>query len=86
MSTQSPLQEAISKAGNQEKLAELLTKAAKASQHPAIRRRRFKQQHISWWLNASAGSVPAEVAPLFEPAVGMSKERLRPDVFGQAGA
>jgi hypothetical protein len=82
MNTPSPLQEAIDKAGNQEALADLLTKAAKSLKDSPIRRRRFKQQHVSWWLTKSGGVVPAEVAPLFPIAVGIAKERMRPDVFG----
>ena len=85
MST-SPLEEAIQKAGNQVLLAEQITKAAKASLDPKMRRRRFKQQHVSWWLVQSQGVVPAEVAPLIEAATGIPREKLRPDVFGRVAA
>lgn len=78
------LQEAIQKAGNQEKLADLMNKAAKSIKGSPIRKRRFSQQNVSWWLNESHGLVPAEVAPVIEIATGVSKHRLRPDVFGIA--
>lgn len=86
MST-SALQDAIDKAGNQARLAELLTRAAKAlPKGSPMRGRRFSQQNVSWWLNESEGVVPAEVAPLFEPAVGKTAQAMRPDVFGLAAA
>lgn len=80
--TTSALQDAIDKAGNQSKLADLLTKAAKAApKGSTVRGRKFKQQHVSWWLSKSGGIVPAEVAPLFESAVGFPAHRMRPDLF-----
>lgn len=80
------LDRAIEAAGSQSELAVQITRAAKASRDPKIRRRRFKQQHVSWWMTKSGGNVPAEVAPLIETATGISKHELRPDVFGKAAA
>lgn len=85
VATLSPLEEAIAKAGNQIKLAELLTKAAKVlPKGSPLRGRKFKQQNISWWLHESDGVVPLEVAPLFELAVEIPRQRMRPDFFGAA--
>lgn len=80
----SALQQAIDKAGNQTKLAKLLTAAAREQKGLRVRRRKFSPQNISFWVKRSAGIVPADVAPLIELATGVPKHALRPDVFERA--
>jgi len=58
--------------------------AIKGSQSALARAVGKKQAHVWYWLNK--GQVPAEIAPKIEAATGgqVSKENLRPDVFGPA--
>lgn len=65
------LQKAIEIAGGQRALARSLGVA---------------QAHVWYWLNKSAGKVPAERAAQIEEAThgAVTRHDLRPDIFGQA--
>lgn len=62
------LEKAITKAGGQVALAKAIGKT---------------QQIISFWVRHKKGVVPAEVAILIESATGISRNELRPDLFGK---
>jgi DNA-binding transcriptional regulator YdaS (Cro superfamily) len=70
MGSKSALERAIQKAGSQTALARLIGR---------------KQQNVAYWLKAAKG-VPAEVASAIEAATdhSVTKEQLRPDIFGDA--
>ena len=61
------LQEAIDIAGSQNKLGALIGKT---------------QGHITVWLKRNK-KAPAEMVLLIEKETGVSRHRLRPDVFGE---
>lgn len=65
----SPLNRAISIAGSQQKLADLLGTT---------------QALIWFWLKSSKRGVPAERCIPIEKATGISRHELRPDIFGPA--
>ena len=68
----SPLARAISEAGGQSALARKIGR---------------NQQSIWQWLHKRDGLVPAEAAVAIEAAeVGVTKNELRPDVFGELEA
>jgi len=69
------LEEAIRAAGSQAELARRISSAE----------RPIKQGHVWNWLNRD-GKVPAEVVRDIERETGVSRHRLRPDVFGPAPA
>ena len=61
-----PLAEAVAIVGGQTQLAECLG---------------VSQQRVWWWLHRANGRVPAEYVVAIERATGVSRCRLRPDVF-----
>lgn len=65
------LADAIKAAGSQGKLAKGLTGMGK----------RISQQAISGWMQRQ-GICPAEFAAAIESLTGVSRHKLRPDVFG----
>lgn len=67
--TESPLLEAIRRAGSQSELA---------------RKIGVRQQNIWDWINKGKRQVPAEYAMAIEEATGVLASDLRPDVFCQA--
>jgi DNA-binding transcriptional regulator YdaS (Cro superfamily) len=60
--------------------------AAAGSQVALSRAIGVSQQRVSWWLNRSSGRVPAQFCQAIEDATGVSKNHLRPDVFGPLSA
>lgn len=69
----SALEQAVKKAGSQTKLAEICD--------AAVSGRVIRQGHVWAWLNKQ-GRLPAEFCLAVESATGISRHRLRPDVFG----
>lgn len=65
--TNQPLDRAIEIAGGQLKLAKAIGSA---------------QQTVSFWRTRANGKVPAEVCRAIEAATGVTRQELRPDVFG----
>lgn len=64
------LRAAVSAAGGQKALADLVT----ALGHP------IRQGHVWSWMNLQGGLAPPYIAPLVEAATGVSCELLRPDL------
>ena len=67
------LQEAVRKARGQTGLARICDAAAEA--------RDIRQGHVWGWLHKQ-GRLPAEFCLVVEEATGISRHRLRPDIFG----
>lgn len=67
---ESPIQEAIRKAGGQTALAKLLSAGG----------RKVSQGHIWAWLKRDGGA-PEDMCPAIEAVTGVMCERLRPDVL-----
>ena len=67
----SGLQKAVHKAGSQGKLASALSKEL---------RRKIYQSHVQGWL-ASWKGVPAEYCAAIEKVTGISRKKLRPDIY-----
>ena len=65
--TKESLLQAIEIVGGQSQLAELLD---------------IKQGHVSMWVNRNKKAPPAEYVLKIEKATGISRHKLRPDVFG----
>lgn len=64
--------EAVKKAGTQTALAEAIGK---------------RQAHVHYWLTKAVGEVPpAEFVLKIEAATGVSRHRLRPDLYGPSPA
>lgn len=68
----SALIEAINAVGTQTALANRMTE---------LGTERVQQQNIWWWLNKADGRVPGEHVLTMEAASGVSRYRLRPDIF-----
>lgn len=60
--------EAIEKAGGQSQLAEALN---------------ISQGHIAMWVHRNKKAPPAEHVLKIEEVTGVSRHKLRPDVFGK---
>lgn len=70
---ETPLDEAIRVAGSQTALAAQISERIE---------RVVTQQNISWWVNRCSGKVPDYAVLAVEDATGVSRHRLRADVFG----
>ncbi|AWJ93279.1 hypothetical protein Sp245p_25995 (plasmid) [Azospirillum baldaniorum] len=68
-----PLEHAVGLAGGQAALARKLREA---------RGLNVQQGHVWYWLNKS-GKLPPQYAADVEAVTGVSKNDLRPDVFGR---
>ena len=70
-----PLERAVDIAGGQTALAKAIGGSV-------------KQAHVWNWLNISKGRVPAEHCSAIELATGglVTRQQLRPDVFGKEAA
>jgi DNA-binding transcriptional regulator YdaS (Cro superfamily) len=64
--TNEALQRAITQAGSQKRLAELIGTT---------------QSHIWYWLERSKRGVPAEYCSAIERATGVPRHQLRPDLY-----
>jgi DNA-binding transcriptional regulator YdaS (Cro superfamily) len=71
----SPLEAAVAAVGGQSALARLLSTEEKT----------VRQGHVWAWIHRER-RVPAEHVLAIEAATGVSRHRLRPDVFGPAAA
>lgn len=65
------LLQAIEIVGGQSQLADLLD---------------IKQGHVSMWVNRNKKAPPAQYVLKIEEATGISRHKLRPDVFGEKEA